>query len=211
MPVYEIYKAGHPPSWLPGLNFFKDYGLNPAIIPHWNNNEGGTGYDSSRSYIGKRRFDILRHMLPANTLIIGIDEMTALIFHFRLNLMEITGKGSIILLRGKEELTLKGNNIYNISVLSDLIIRPVSNPKIQLKKAYPDYSLKPIQPINPSALPLDIRGLLNKRQEYRNEGRFNDADMIRKKYWIWVMISGIKETVQKYIRRYNKDTQGRFF
>lgn len=41
LPVYEIYKVGEDPRWLDGLNILGEIGVNVALIPHYNNAEGG--------------------------------------------------------------------------------------------------------------------------------------------------------------------------
>ncbi len=43
VPVYEIYKVGAEPHWLEGLDLFGVLGLKVAVIPHYDNAEGGTG------------------------------------------------------------------------------------------------------------------------------------------------------------------------
>ena len=43
MPVYEMYKVGSDPYWVEGLNLLGvATGLRAAVIPHFNNAEGGT-------------------------------------------------------------------------------------------------------------------------------------------------------------------------
>ncbi|MEY4170055.1 MAG: hypothetical protein RLZ94_1128, partial [Actinomycetota bacterium] len=42
LPVYEIYKVGEEPRWLTGLDLLGTLtGLNAAVIPHYDNREGG--------------------------------------------------------------------------------------------------------------------------------------------------------------------------
>ena len=45
VPVYEIYKAGGALRWLPGLDLLGLLGLTVAVIPHYDNAEGGR-YDT---------------------------------------------------------------------------------------------------------------------------------------------------------------------
>ena len=46
LPVYEIYKVGEPPHWVEGLDLLaKILQVDVAVIPHFNNSEGGT-YDT---------------------------------------------------------------------------------------------------------------------------------------------------------------------
>ena len=54
VPVYEIYKCGQDPHWLAGLDVAAAAGIRAAIIPHYDNNEGGT-HDTRFCYLGERR------------------------------------------------------------------------------------------------------------------------------------------------------------
>ena len=54
LPVYEIYKAGGAPRWLDGLDLLGPLGLTVALIPHYDNAEGGR-YDTRHCYLGERR------------------------------------------------------------------------------------------------------------------------------------------------------------
>ncbi len=53
VPVYEIYKVGAEPHWLDGLDLFGVLGLKVAVIPHYDNAEGGT-HDTRFCYLGER-------------------------------------------------------------------------------------------------------------------------------------------------------------
>jgi hypothetical protein len=79
LPVYEIYKVGEELHWIDGLDFFSLYGLQLVFVPHWNNSEGGAELDTSRCFMGQKRFMQLIEMLPDDLTIIGLDEKTALI------------------------------------------------------------------------------------------------------------------------------------
>ncbi len=105
IPVYEIYKAGHELSWLGGLDLFSRWGRSLTVIPHWDNTDGGQGLDTSRSYIGQRRFDALRRMIPRDAAILGIDEHTCCLINLTENSCEIIGSGTVTLLdeNGKEQ------------------------------------------------------------------------------------------------------------
>ncbi len=54
VPVYEIYKCGEDPFWLEGLDVTSVAGIRAAVIPHYDNNEGGT-HDTRFCYLGERR------------------------------------------------------------------------------------------------------------------------------------------------------------
>lgn len=79
LPVYEIFKAGHPLHWETGLDLFALYGRRTVVVPHWNNREGGATLDTSRCFMGRTRFAHLQRMLPVGTSILGLDEHTALL------------------------------------------------------------------------------------------------------------------------------------
>jgi cyanophycinase-like exopeptidase len=94
LPVYEIFKAGHDPYWVEGLDLLGELGLTIAIVPHFNDNSGGENYDSRFCYMGAARFDILQAQLPENVAILGIDEYTAVRIDPRARLARIIGQGA---------------------------------------------------------------------------------------------------------------------
>jgi hypothetical protein len=96
LPVYEIYKAGEDPHWLDGMNLFAALGMNLAIVPHWNNTEGGT-YDTRFCYMGAARFLEMEQQLPGDTVIVGIDEYTACLFDLPAQTCRVMGAGSVTL------------------------------------------------------------------------------------------------------------------
>ena len=98
LPVYEIYKAGEDPTWRPGLDLFAPLGLDIAIVPHWNNREGGEHLDTSRCYMGMRRFACLREMLPTSTTILGIDEHTSCILDPDSGTVSVRGQGEVTIM-----------------------------------------------------------------------------------------------------------------
>jgi hypothetical protein len=56
VPVYEIYKVGAAPYWAQGMDLLAQIGLRAAVIPHYDNAEGGT-HDTRFCYLGERRLD----------------------------------------------------------------------------------------------------------------------------------------------------------
>lgn len=98
LPVYEIYKVGEELHWKEGLNFFGMYGLSLVFIPHWNNNEGGSELDTSRCFMGASRLTSLLGMLPHDTTVIGIDELTALIIEPDYDECRVMGNGNVTLI-----------------------------------------------------------------------------------------------------------------
>ncbi len=95
LPVYEIYKVGLDLHWQDGLDLFGDFGLPLLFIPHWNNNSGGDGLDTSRCYMGQARFQELLALLPGPVTVVGIDEETALIIDPQAAQCSVLGKGGV--------------------------------------------------------------------------------------------------------------------
>ncbi len=92
VPVYEIYKVGAEPHWLEGLDLFGVLGLKVAVIPHYDNAEGGT-HDTRFCYLGERRLTMLERKLPEDAAVLGVDEHTALIFDLAAQEAEVVGRG----------------------------------------------------------------------------------------------------------------------
>ncbi len=91
-PIYEIYKVGAPLSWLPGLDVLGAVGLRAAIIPHYDNAEGGN-HDTRFCYMGATRLDKLEAMLDDDVAIFGVDEHTAAIFDLEADTLSVQGRG----------------------------------------------------------------------------------------------------------------------
>jgi hypothetical protein len=92
VPVYEIYKVGAEPHWLEGLDLFGVLGLKVAVIPHYDNAEGGT-HDTQFCYLGERRLVALERELPEDAAVLGVDEHTALIVDLATQQADVVGRG----------------------------------------------------------------------------------------------------------------------
>ncbi len=104
LPVYEIYKVGETPHWVEGLDLLQPYGLNLAIIPHWNNAEGAT-HDTRYCFMGEPRLKLLEQRLPTSTTILGVDEYTACILDLSSRRGHVMGVGQVTLRREGHEST----------------------------------------------------------------------------------------------------------
>ena len=91
-PIYEIYKVGEEPSWRDGINVLELFGLRCAVIPHYDNAEGGN-HDTRFCYLGATRLSELENLLPADTAILGVDEHTAAILSLDDDTISIEGRG----------------------------------------------------------------------------------------------------------------------
>jgi cyanophycinase-like exopeptidase len=99
IPVYEIYKAGTEPHWVPGLDLFHQVtGLPAVLIPHYDNAEGGH-HDTRFCYLGERRLSTLEAELPEDAFIIGVDEHTAGLFDLATRTVRVVGNGGLTLRR----------------------------------------------------------------------------------------------------------------
>ena len=77
VPVYEVYKVGADPEWVEGLDLLQELtGLQAAVIPHYDNKEGGT-HDTRFCYLGETRLAMLEERLPDEVGVLGVDEHTA--------------------------------------------------------------------------------------------------------------------------------------
>ncbi len=94
VPVYEIYKVGQEPRWLGGLDLVAEAGLAAAVVPHWDNAEGGT-HDTRYAYLGQRRLDVLEAQLPDEAVVLGIDEHTALALDLAAGTATASGRGAV--------------------------------------------------------------------------------------------------------------------
>jgi cyanophycinase-like exopeptidase len=94
LPVYEIYKAGDEVDWIDGLDLLRLFGLKLAIVPHWNNAEGGT-YDTRFCFMGEPRLKLLETRLPFDVVILGIDEHTACTFDLTAQTCTVAGAGQV--------------------------------------------------------------------------------------------------------------------
>jgi hypothetical protein len=103
LPVYEVYKAGNDPYWEDGLDLLGRFGLNLAVVPHYNDSSGGENYDSRFCYMGARRFDALQECLPPDVTILGIDAYTCVCFDPATRQATVSGQGTITLIGDGEE------------------------------------------------------------------------------------------------------------
>ena len=92
VPVYEIYKCGEDPHWLEGLDVASAAGIRAAIIPHYDNNEGGT-HDTRFCYLGERRLSVMERELPDGAFVLGVDEHTACTFDIDGGTVSVEGRG----------------------------------------------------------------------------------------------------------------------
>ncbi len=116
VPVYEIYKVGVDPYWVEGLDVLSEIGLNVAVIPHYDNQEGGN-HDTNFCYLGERRLAMLEPELPDGAFVLGIDEHTGVIMDLDADTAEIVGKGAVTLRRNGESMRLEAGRTVAVDLL----------------------------------------------------------------------------------------------
>jgi hypothetical protein len=120
LPVYEIYKAGGAPRWLDGLDLLGPLGLTVALIPHYDNAEGGR-YDTRHCYLGERRLAVMERDLPDDAAVLGVDEHTAVLIDLRTSDVEIRGRGGVTVRRSGHSVVLSAGTRLSMADLRDLV------------------------------------------------------------------------------------------
>jgi hypothetical protein len=125
IPVYEIYKAGIDLHWQQGLDFFAAFGLSLILVSHWNNGDGGAVLDTSRCYLGKKRFQNLLDIVPGtseNYTIAGIDESTALALDPNRGVCTVIGIGAVTIMRANETNVYPASEQFPATKLGDFCL-----------------------------------------------------------------------------------------
>jgi len=119
VPVYEIYKSGVDPAWARGTNLLERLtGLRAALIPHYDNTEGGT-HSTRFCYLGERRLRFLEGALPAGSHVIGVDEHTALVFDLATGMATVLGNGTVTVRHDGASRVLPSGSVVPIAELAE--------------------------------------------------------------------------------------------
>ena len=108
LPVYEIYKVGEDPRWEPGMGLMsRVLGWRCAVIPHYDNREGGT-HDTRFCYVGGRRLAQIEADL-GDGFILGVDEHTALVLDLDEGTAWVAGRSAVtVRVAGVEDVVPNG-------------------------------------------------------------------------------------------------------
>ena len=120
LPVYEIYKCGARPRWVEGLDVLGLVGLKVALIPHYDNAEGGT-HDTRYCYLGERRLRVLERELPDDAAIVGLDEHTAALVDVGRDLVQVRGRGVMTVRRDGESVVVPSGESVSLTELRALV------------------------------------------------------------------------------------------
>ena len=200
-PIYEIYKVGDlEPRWRDGLNVLGTFGLNCAVIPHFDNAEG-RNYDTRYCYLGEPRLLELERQLPSGVATLGVDEHTAVIFDFEDEQLRVEGRSNGYWRLGGESLTLENGHSYRLADLRNAAPVPRASqvdsqpkfrdPLMQLAEVAASNTEEGVAAlarlvqlassakegfVDPAPL---IDGLLRARQGLRDQGHYGLADQLR--------------------------------
>ena len=117
IPVYEIYKVGESPRWVPGLDLLSPLGLTVAVVPHYDNAEGGN-HDTRFCYLGERRLRALEVDLPEEAFILGVDGHTALTIDLDTGIGSIFGLGAVTVRKGGRSTVFPAGTQVSLSELA---------------------------------------------------------------------------------------------
>ena len=132
IPVYEIYKVGADPSWLPGLDILGPAtGLRAAVVPHYDNAEGGN-HDTRFCYMGERRLRVLEGQMPPGTFILGVDSHTALVLDLDRRTASVSGLGGVtVRVDGRGAVFPSGSEV-TIDVLADVALELAAGTSVEV-------------------------------------------------------------------------------
>ncbi|MGX6607481.1 hypothetical protein ACWKSP_35950 [Micromonosporaceae bacterium Da 78-11] len=119
VPVYEVYKAGEPAHWVEGLDLLAHLDLRVALIPHYDNTEGGT-HDTRFCYLGERRLRVMEQELPDDAAVVGVDEHTAVVIDPDADTVRVLGRGALTVRRHGRSTVLPTGVTVSLSELRNL-------------------------------------------------------------------------------------------
>jgi hypothetical protein len=176
LPVYEIFKVGEDPHWKPGLDLLSVYGLQLTVIPHWNNTEGGPDLDTSRCFIGRKRFDMLQKQIPQEGTLLGLDEHTGLILDFTDERCHVIGRSQVHILREGNEVHFPNDTSFSISELGPY--HPLTDPWQDIPVEIASRFQQQAEPQS-QLIPQEVQRLVDARQEARQKREWAEADRLR--------------------------------
>lgn len=114
VPVYEIYKVGAEPEWVDGLNLLGFLGSEVAVIPHYDNAEGGN-HDTRFCYLGEERLARLESQMGPEGWVLGIDEHTGCVLDLDADIATVVGNGTVTLRKGGISRVLETGTVISIT------------------------------------------------------------------------------------------------
>lgn len=176
VPVYEIYKVGQNVELLDGLDILSAIRVNAAVIPHYDNAEGGN-HDTRFCYLGETRLQLFETMLDDDTWVLGIDEHTGLVIDVETQLATVVGNGTVtIRLRGTSHIHPSGT-VIPLAVLQDPWNSLSGNDVAQTANSISPTSVSADEPQQNSAEPGSLEEeIQQRRHEFAEALQQRDAD-----------------------------------
>jgi hypothetical protein len=131
VPVYEIYKAGIDPHWVPGLNLVERIcGLPAVVIPHYDNAEGGN-HDTRYCYLGEQRLALMERSLPEDSFVLGVDEHTAVVLDPDAKAVTVVGNGTMTIRQAGRSVVYPAGSVVGFDDLTagEPVVVPSSPPQ----------------------------------------------------------------------------------
>jgi cyanophycinase-like exopeptidase len=121
VPVYEVYKVGADPEWVEGLDLLRELTeLQAAVIPHYDNKEGGT-HDTRFCYLGEQRLALLEEQLPDEVGVLGVDEHTAALLDVDGRALTVAGSGVVTVRRRGDSRTFAAGETVSFDEIDALL------------------------------------------------------------------------------------------
>jgi len=128
VPVYEIYKAGIDPHWVPGLDLVSQAtGLPAVVIPHYDNAEGGH-HDTRFCYLGEQRLSAMEQSLPDDAFVLGVDEHTAVLVDLDAGSVSVVGNGTMTIRRRGRSVVHPTGTVLGLAELAEAPGSAVAGP-----------------------------------------------------------------------------------
>lgn len=176
LPVYEVYKVGEDVHAKRGLDLFADYGMNLSFVPHWNNADGGIDLDTSRCFFGIERFEQWRSLLPAENIVVGLDEHSGFILDFEAPCCEVSGVSSVSVLKSNEMKIYPAGAKFPLDELGRF--QPPASFEGGIRPEVWEMIRQANQPEN-DAPPAEVLALLEERKAARDRKDFAESDRLR--------------------------------
>jgi len=177
LPVYEVYKVGEDVHTKRGLDLFADYGMSLSFVPHWNNADGGIDLDTSRCFFGIERFEQWRSLLPAENIVVGLDEHSGVILDFEAAYCEVSGVSSVSVLKSNGMDIHPAGAKFPLSELGQF--QPPAHLEQGIRPDAWDMVTNAAKAEETDAPPAEVLALLELRKTAREKKDFAESDRLR--------------------------------
>jgi cyanophycinase-like exopeptidase len=145
VPVYEIYKVGTEPAWVPGLDLLGELtGVVAAVVPHYDNKEGAT-HDTRFCYLGEERLALLESQLPDEVGVLGVDEHTAMVVDVPARTLTVAGNGVVSVRRRGATTTFAAGETLSLDELGAMLRGETSSRAVSTAPVEPPAETAPVE------------------------------------------------------------------